>query len=140
MQPAQISNPPRDHASRLDAPGYKLSIGIRDKLISGNVMLRWHWRKRNAHQKRVIRDIGWLVAGEHLPDAPLLKSKVHLLASLPQLMDLDNLYTGAKPYVDALYRNNIIADDAVRYISLEVEQRRSSEAYVLITVTALPVG
>ena len=137
MQPDLNSNPLRDHASRLDAPGYKLSIGIRDKLTSGNVMLRWHWRKRNAHQKRVIRDIGWLVAGKHLPDTPLLRSKVEVLASLPQLMDLDNLYTGAKPYVDALTRSNIIADDAVRYIDLSVDQRRSSEPYVLITVTAL---
>jgi len=137
MQPDLNSNPPRDHVSRLDAPGYKLSIGIRDKLTSGNVMLRWHWRKRNAHQKRVIRDIGWLVTGSHLPDTPLLRSKVELMASLPRLMDLDNLYTGAKPYIDALTRNNIIADDAVRYINLEVNQRRSSKPYVLITVTAL---
>ena len=140
MQHALSSNPLRDHVSRLDEPVYSLCIELAGKLVSGNVMLRWHWRKRNAHQKQIRQDMGWLLQQEHLPPVPLLRSKVELVALLPQLMDLDNLYTGAKPYIDALTTSNVIQDDAVRYIDLTVRQRQHKFAGIIIDVTDLPVG
>lgn len=136
--PDHNSLPPLDRASSNQSPVYSLTVALDDRLISGQTVSRWHYRKRNNHFRRIHSDVGWLIPRKHQPPKPLLRATVDVHAYLPQPLDLDNLYSGAKPYIDALTRSAIIRDDSERYIDLKVHQSANSVSAVVISVTELP--
>jgi len=138
MQPDHSSPLPLDRASSSLSPAYSLRVSLDDRLISGQTVSRWHYRKRNRHFRRIHHDVGWLIAGRSRPKLPLLRSTVDIHAYLPQPLDLDNLYSGAKPYIDALTRSGIIRDDSERYIELNVHQSANKASAVVISVVELP--
>lgn len=89
------------------------------------LMKTWHWEVRAA-MKETYEEIRF--------DHP--KRKVKIISFRKRLCDPDNLAGGFKPLIDALVLNNLLIDDADKFMILEPCQekdRKSPRTEVIIT-------
>lgn len=102
---------------------YKLKIVVPDLTPTNNVLLRMHWRRRQA----LNRDWVWLIKAALLCNNIDLKKfsfgkrrHVHIMSYRKKLVDDDNLIGGTKSLIDSLVANKILIDDDPEHLTLVV--------------------
>ena len=103
------------------APSWPLMIGVSSQ--PPGVNQRLHWQARRRLCRPFVDAIGWQAKAFGLPQ-PLEQARVVVTfvhRSRCYMGDVDNLYSRAKPLVDAL-KGILIVDDSPVHLELEVRQ------------------
>jgi hypothetical protein len=96
---------------------------------------RLHWQARRRLCRPFVEAIGWQAKAFGLPQ-PLERAHVvvtFIHRSRRYMSDVDNLYSRAKPIVDAL-KGILIRDDSPAHLELEVRQELGKERSVQLEV------
>lgn len=91
-------------------------IRVERPIRSLNQLLRWHWATRKREQKAWELEI-WAAFNGRVPKAKG-KVKIDIISHRKQLLDLDNLWGGAKIAIDAMKALEICLDDSPKFAEI----------------------
>lgn len=77
---------------------------------------RLHWSLKRRWNGLFAEQVFWAVKQNKI--APASKIRVELINKTCYPMDRDNLYSSAKPLIDALVRAGVVPDDKDKYVDL----------------------
>lgn len=106
-------------------------LEIDHKILSRNILDRMHWaakmKLKNLY-RILIRNKMKLNKINSIDDY----AKIQIEVYNKRLMDIDNVWGGLKPFIDALRHEKYIHDDSPKYLDIEVKQIKSKN-YKIIT-------
>jgi len=107
-------------------------LEIPEPTPSLNAILRMHWSSRIKFGERW--ELLLLEARAHFMPAARRKRFVRITRVASRLLDLDNLWGGAKIPIDAMKKLGIVVDDSPRWLKLSVVQRKGTPARTEIEI------
>ena len=103
---------------------------------SGNAIRHKHWRATYNEQKWWARQLSLLVIAHKIP-AATGKRNVTIGRIGKRNLDIDNLYAGLKPVLDAMRQAGLIRDDDEAHLGLTAFQRRTESRQPAFTIITL---
>lgn len=101
-------------------------------LVSGNKLLRGKWTEHNSRLKYLRQLRGYNLV--HGLKGRRLFVALRIMRMGRRALDVDNLYTGAKPLIDAMKQTDLIVDDNAEWCNYIITQCKVRHATAEMTV------
>ncbi len=83
-----------------------------------------HWSEKRAWNKEFALQVHWSLKALHVPHSSRIRATLINRTCYP--MDRDNLYSSAKPLMDAVVRAGIIPDDKEQFLDLLCKNEKAN--------------